>query len=196
MYTSWNVGNSMQTWGKNSSLWRWQNTGTSCPMRLWSLFPWRYLKPTWKLSYMNATYYRETALVGRLDRWSWEAFPAPTVLWWKSSYRHKIHQHLLLIIFVTRPLTIALTCTLKMSWTQFTEWVTTTSLCMYLSLFSLKSPLEVTREAWRSASNVALHFIATRKITVLFFFFFAEPYCLWSHCYAQHCRMTRLSKPQ
>lgn len=82
-----------------------------------------------------------------------------------------------------RLLGVALTCTLKTSWTQFSSWCTIRSLCMYLSLFSLKNPLEVTLEDCRSASNVALYFIATRRITV----HFSLSMVAWSHSYAQYC---------
>ena len=40
----------MVTWGRISSLWGWQSTGTGCPGRLWSLLLWRYSSPTWTRS--------------------------------------------------------------------------------------------------------------------------------------------------
>ena len=50
MGTNGSTGSSVWTWGRTSSLWGWQSTGTGCPGRLWSLLLWRYWRPTWTRS--------------------------------------------------------------------------------------------------------------------------------------------------
>lgn len=56
-------------------LWKWQSTGTGCSEKLWNLFLWRYLKPTWTLP--CATCYKESALAAGWSRWYSEVSSKP-----------------------------------------------------------------------------------------------------------------------
>ena len=48
---SWNTQTArFWTWGRTSSLWGWQSTGTGCPGRLWSLLLWRSSRTAWTRS--------------------------------------------------------------------------------------------------------------------------------------------------
>ena len=63
---------------KKLFIWGWQNTGTGCPERLWSLFLWGCSKSFWRLSCV--TCFRELALAGGTG-WRNSRGPAPKILW-------------------------------------------------------------------------------------------------------------------
>ena len=84
MGTNWSIGSPVWTWGRTSSLWGWQSTGTGCSGRLWSLLLWRYSRSAWTWS--CAACCRWPCLgrgVGPDD--PQRSLPTPTILWFCDS---------------------------------------------------------------------------------------------------------------
>ena len=67
-------------WGRTSSLWGWQSTGTGCPGRLWSLLLWRYSRPAWTRSCAGCCRWPCFSRGAGLDD-PQRALPTPNILW-------------------------------------------------------------------------------------------------------------------
>ena len=75
---------SVWTWGRTSSLWGWQSTGTGCPGMLWSLLLWRYSRAAWTRS--CAAYCRWPCFSrGIALEDPQRSLPTPTILWFCDS---------------------------------------------------------------------------------------------------------------
>ena len=71
---------SIWTWGRTSSLWGWQSTGTGCPGRLWSLLLWRYSRPAWTRSCAACCRWRCFGRRVGPDN-PQRSLPTPNILW-------------------------------------------------------------------------------------------------------------------
>ena len=87
--TNWSRGSFSWTWGRTSSLWGYWSPVTGCPGRLWSLFLWRYSRPTWT---------RSSAACSRLCQGVWNrrqtevpSNPDHSVILWISLWLIWVH---------------------------------------------------------------------------------------------------------
>lgn len=65
---NWNIASSMKICRWTSLQWQWQSTRTVYPEKLWTLLPWRYLRPF--QTSICVIYCRESALSGGWTWWS------------------------------------------------------------------------------------------------------------------------------
>ena len=82
--TNRGTGSSIWTWGRISSLWGWQSTGTGCPGRSWNLLLWRYSRPTWTRSCAACCRWPCSSRRVGLDD-PQRSLPTPTILWFCDS---------------------------------------------------------------------------------------------------------------